>query len=64
MRTRSTIPPHVQGERAARADLAPAARPVEPLSFGLGVGLFDIPHQKTELLEGHADGGSERAGVL
>ena len=48
--------PQVQGERAAW--------PVEPLSFSFGVCLFDVPHQKTKLLEGHTDGGSKRAGVL
>ena len=56
--------PQVQGERAARADTTLAVRPVEPLLFGFGVGLFDISHQKIKLLEGHADGGSEGAGVL
>ena len=55
MRVRRAIPP-VQGERVTRADLA-AARPVKPLSFCLGICLFDISHQKIELLDGHADGG-------
>ena len=56
--------PRVQGERAARARPAHPARVLEPLSLGLRIGLFDVSHQKIELLERHADCGSERAGVL
>ena len=42
----------MQGERTARADSALAVRPAQSVLFGVGVGLFDSPHQKIELLDG------------